>query len=53
VFALAVFVYNGQVVWAVGLILAVGNMLGARVAARMVVSAAALVGLPQLIGQLF
>ncbi len=35
--ALAVFVRNGQVVWSVGLILAVGNMLGAWVAARMAV----------------
>jgi hypothetical protein len=37
VFALAVFVRNGQVVWSVGLILALGNMLGAWVAARMAV----------------
>jgi uncharacterized membrane protein YfcA len=35
--ALAVFVINGQVVWAIGLILGVGNMLGAWVAARMAV----------------
>jgi uncharacterized membrane protein YfcA len=32
--ALIVFLVNGQVVWSVGLILAVGNMLGAWVAAR-------------------
>jgi uncharacterized membrane protein YfcA len=37
VFALGVFVMNQQVVWGVGLILAVGNMLGAWVAARMAV----------------
>ncbi len=36
-FALAVFVINDQVVWGIGLILAVGNMLGAWVAARMAV----------------
>jgi uncharacterized membrane protein YfcA len=36
-FALAVFLINGQVRWSVGLILAVGNMLGAWVAARMAV----------------
>jgi uncharacterized membrane protein YfcA len=36
-FALAVFVMNDQVAWAIGLILAVGNMLGAWVAARMAV----------------
>jgi uncharacterized membrane protein YfcA len=35
--ALVVFVINGQVVWAIGLILGVGNMLGAWVAARMAV----------------
>lgn len=35
--ALFVFVANGQVNWAVGLILAVGNSLGAWVAARMAV----------------
>ena len=34
VFALAVFLYNGQVRWDVGLILAVGNMAGAWVAAK-------------------
>lgn len=33
-FALAVFVRNGEVDWAVGLILALGNMLGAWVAAK-------------------
>jgi uncharacterized membrane protein YfcA len=37
VFALGIFVMNKQVVWGVGLILAVGNMLGAWVAARMAV----------------
>ena len=37
VFALAVFIFNGQVVWKIGLILAVGNMLGAWIAARMAV----------------
>ena len=37
IFALIVFVANGQVRWSVGLILAVGNMLGAWVAARMAV----------------
>lgn len=37
VFALLVFVRNGQVQWAEGLILAVGNMLGAGVAARVAV----------------
>lgn len=37
VFALLVFVRNGQVVWSVGLILAIGNMLGAWAAARVAV----------------
>jgi uncharacterized membrane protein YfcA len=37
IFALAVFVINDQVRWSVGLILAVGNMLGAWVASRMAV----------------
>jgi hypothetical protein len=37
VFALAVFVVNDQVRWWVGLVLALGNMLGAWVAARMAV----------------
>jgi uncharacterized membrane protein YfcA len=37
VFALGVFIINRQVVWGIGLILAVGNMLGAWVAARMAV----------------
>ncbi|MCP4569775.1 MAG: sulfite exporter TauE/SafE family protein [FCB group bacterium] len=37
-FALMVFIYNDQVVWTVGLVLAVGNMLGAWVAARMAVA---------------
>ncbi|MDY7040842.1 MAG: sulfite exporter TauE/SafE family protein [Chloroflexota bacterium] len=36
-FALIVFLVNGQVRWEIGLILAVGNMLGAGVAARMAV----------------
>jgi uncharacterized membrane protein YfcA len=35
--ALIVFLRNGQVSWAVGLILAIGNMLGAWVAARVAV----------------
>lgn len=37
VFALAVFVLNGQVVWSVGLLLAVGNASGGWVASRMAV----------------
>lgn len=37
VFALGVFLLNGQVDWFVGLVLAAGNMLGAWVAARMAV----------------
>jgi len=37
IFALAVFVYNGQVRLEIGLILAVGNMLGAWVATKMAV----------------
>ena len=37
VFALAVFVRNGQVDWGMGLLLAAGNMLGAWTAARMAV----------------
>jgi hypothetical protein len=37
IFALVVFVINNQVVWGIGLILAIGNMLGAWVAARMAV----------------
>ncbi len=37
VFALAVFVWNDQVQWVLGLVLGVGNMLGAWVAARMAV----------------
>lgn len=37
IFALAVFVINGQVNWFVGLILAIGNMLGAWIAAKMAV----------------
>jgi uncharacterized membrane protein YfcA len=36
-FALAVFIYHGQVDWLVGLILAIGNMLGAWVAAKVAV----------------
>jgi uncharacterized membrane protein YfcA len=35
--ALVVFVRNGQVEWGIGLILALGNMLGAWVAARVAV----------------
>jgi hypothetical protein len=41
-FALAVFVRNGQVDWLVGLILAVGNMLGAWVAAKVAAEKGAL-----------
>lgn len=37
-FALAVFIWNGQVDWKAGLILAVGNMLGAIAGARFAVS---------------
>ncbi len=37
IFALVIFVYNDQVEWFVGLVLAVGNMLGAWVASRMAV----------------
>jgi uncharacterized membrane protein YfcA len=37
-FALAVFIFNDQVNWQAGLILAVGNMLGALIAARFAVS---------------
>ena len=37
VFALGVFVRNGQVDWGIGLVLASGNMLGAWVAARLAV----------------
>ncbi|MDH3889998.1 MAG: sulfite exporter TauE/SafE family protein [candidate division Zixibacteria bacterium] len=37
VIALAVFVFNDQVNWTVGLVLAIGNMSGAWVAARMAV----------------
>jgi uncharacterized membrane protein YfcA len=36
-FALAVFVMGGQVQWAIGFILGIGNMLGAWVASRMAV----------------
>ncbi|HOB99575.1 MAG TPA: sulfite exporter TauE/SafE family protein [Verrucomicrobiota bacterium] len=36
-FALVVFIINGQVAWLPGLVLAVGNMLGAWVAARLAV----------------
>lgn len=36
-FALFVFIFNDQVVWEAGLVLAAGNMLGAWVAARMAV----------------
>jgi hypothetical protein len=35
--ALAVFIYNGQVNWIVGLVLAIGNMLGGWVAAKVAV----------------
>lgn len=37
IFALVIFIINNQVVWSVGLILAVGNMGGAWVATRMAV----------------
>jgi len=37
IFALAVFILNDQVRWFIGLILAIGNMLGAWVASRMAV----------------
>ncbi len=37
VFALLVFIFNGQVDWVIGFILALGNMLGAWVAARVAV----------------
>jgi len=37
-FALAIFFFNDQVNWKIGLILAVGNMLGALVASRFAVS---------------
>jgi len=37
VFAIGVFVLNGQVEWGIGFILAIGNMLGAWAAARMAV----------------
>ncbi|MBC7251145.1 MAG: sulfite exporter TauE/SafE family protein [Anaerolineae bacterium] len=36
-FALSIFVLNGQVQWTMGLILAIGNMLGAWVASQMAV----------------
>jgi uncharacterized membrane protein YfcA len=42
VFALAVFMFNGQVRWEIGLILAIGNMLGAWVASRMAVKRGAI-----------
>lgn len=38
IFALGVFVLNDQVRWGIGFILAIGNMLGAWVAARMAVN---------------
>lgn len=37
-FALAIFIYNDQVYWIAGLILAIGNMLGAFIASRFAVS---------------
>jgi uncharacterized membrane protein YfcA len=37
IFALAVFIFNDQVDWLVGVVLGVGNMLGAWVAARMAI----------------
>lgn len=36
-FALTVFIYNGQVWWSIGLLLAIGNSAGAMVAARLAV----------------
>lgn len=41
-FALLVFLRNGQVIWSVGLVLAVGNMLGAWVAAKFAVEKGAI-----------
>jgi uncharacterized membrane protein YfcA len=35
--SLAVFIYNDQVLWGIGLLLAIGNSLGGWVAARMAV----------------
>ncbi|UCE25264.1 MAG: sulfite exporter TauE/SafE family protein, partial [Candidatus Zixiibacteriota bacterium] len=40
--ALAVFIYNGHVQWYAGLILGIGNMLGAWVASRMAVKRGAI-----------
>lgn len=37
-FALAIFIFNDQVYWVAGLILAIGNMLGAFIASRFAVS---------------
>ncbi|MEA1876749.1 MAG: sulfite exporter TauE/SafE family protein [Bacteroidota bacterium] len=37
-FALAIFIFNDQVYWVAGLILAIGNMLGAYIASRFAVS---------------
>jgi uncharacterized membrane protein YfcA len=36
-FAIVVFIFNDQVVWEIGLILGVGNMIGARAAAKMAI----------------
>lgn len=41
-FALAVFVRNGQVVWSVGLVLAAGNMMGAWTGAKVAVEQGAI-----------
>jgi hypothetical protein len=68
--ALIVFIRNDQVAWTIGLVLSIGNMLGAWVAARMaiqrgaawvrrlliavvIVSAASLLGVFELLGSLF
>ncbi len=70
IFALAVFMKNGQVNWPLGLILSIGNMLGAWVGTKVavekgaiwvrrlliavvIISASKLLGIFDLIGQLF
>jgi uncharacterized membrane protein YfcA len=42
IFALVVFILNDQVVWVVGLVLALGNMIGAWIAAKMAVERGAI-----------
>lgn len=42
IFALVVFIYNDQVNWTIGLILAIGNMLGAWIGARFAVERGAI-----------